>query len=174
MNDHLRIHRKFVIPLGIFSGLILGIIARAWMRWISTDPEFTWSGTFFIVLAFVIFGAVHSLVFFAREGGWSSGRVNLIRIASIFLSLPLFVAAGSAMFPTVLTGSLARWRTDWWIWLRWILAGCSVIIPIFIIRDIGNDFGWGIATFGRVLLFIAIYSVVISAIRSAVSPIARV
>lgn len=174
MNVHLRIHRKFVIPLGIFSGLMLGIIARAWMRWISTDLEFTWSGTFFIVLAFVFFGSVHSLVFFARERGWSRRKVNLIRIASIFFTLPLFAAAGSAMFPTVLTGSLARWRTDWWLWFRWLLAGCSVVIPIFIIRDIGNNFGWGIATVGRVLLFISIYFVVISATRSAVSPVARI
>lgn len=174
MTDYFRTHRKFIIPIGVMAGLTLGIIARAWMRWISTEPEFTWSGTFFIVLAFVFFGAVHSLVFFAREGGWPRGKVNLIRIAAIFLSLPLFSAAGSAMFPTVLTGSLARWRTDWWLWLRWLLAGCSVVIPIFIIRDIGNDFGWGIATFGRVLLFISIYSVVISATRSAVTPIAKI
>lgn len=174
MNDHLRIHRKFVIPLGIFTGLILGIIARAWMRWISTDPEFTWSGTFFIVLAFVFFGAVHSLVFFAREGGWSRGKLNLIRIASIFLSLPIFGAAGAQMLPTVLTGSLAFWRSDWWMWVRVLLGICSVVIPIFIIRDIGNDFGWGIATFGRALLFISIYSVVIVATRSAVTPVAKI
>lgn len=173
MIDQLRIDRKFVIPLGAFLGLILGIIARAWMRWISTDPEFSWAGSIFIVLAFTIFGAVHSLVFFAREGGWSKGKVNVIRIASIFFSLPLFVAAGSSMFPTVLAGSLACWRSDWWLWLRWILAACSVVFPIVIIRGFGNDFGWGVATFGRSLLFISIYSVVISATRSAMSPISR-
>jgi hypothetical protein len=174
MTDYLQTHRKLIIPSGVITGLILGIVARAWMRWISTDPEFTWAGTFFIVLAFTIYGAVHSLVFFVRQGGWSKRKVNLIRIGAIFLSLPLFGAAGAQMLPTVLTGSLARWRSDWWPWIRVLLGICSVVIPINVIRGIGNDFGWGIATLGRVLLFIAIYSVVIAATRSATSPLAKI
>lgn len=174
MTDYFRTHRKFVIPYGIMAGLALGIIARLWMRWISTDPEFTWTGTISIVLVFVIFGATHSFVFFAREGGWSRRKLNLIRLVAIFFTLPLFGAAGAQMLPTVLTGSLARWRTDWWKWVRVLLGICSVVIPIIIIRGIGDDFGWGLVTIGRALLFIAIYSVVIAATRSTVTPVARI
>lgn len=165
--------RRWIIPLGALAGLALGIIARLWMRWISTDPEFSWSGTIFIVLAFVIFGSVHSLSYFAKEGSWSLGRVRLIRAFTIAFSLPLFSAAGSAMLPTVITGSLAMWRTDWWRWLRILLGILSLIIPAITIRRFGDDFGWGIATLGRTLLFMLIYVIVIGATRATITPISR-
>ncbi|MDP1719434.1 MAG: hypothetical protein Q8L08_00300 [Candidatus Nanopelagicaceae bacterium] len=174
MTDYFRTHRKVIIPCGIIAGLILGIVARLWMRWISTDLEFTWTGTISIVLVFVIFGAIHSIVFFARVGHWPRRKLNLLRFVAIFFTLPLFGAAGAQMFPTVLAGSLASWRSDWWMWVRVLLGICSAVIPTIIIRGIGDDFGWEIATFGRVLLFIAVYSVVIVATRSAVAPIAKI
>ena len=165
--------RASTIPFGVLAGLILGIVARAWMRWISTDPEFTWTGTIFIVLAFVLFGTSHSVLFFAREGSWSKKRLNLIRGGAILCSLPMFSAAGSVMLPTVLTGSLALWRRDWWRWLRILLGISSLIIPATIVRGFGNDFGWGIATLGRTLLFILIYTTVIAATWAAVTPLTR-
>lgn len=174
MTDYFRTHQKIIIPFGIAAGLALGIVARLWMRWISADPEFTWAGTISIVLIFVIFGATHSFVFLARENGSSRRKLNLIRLVAIFFTLPLFGAAGAQMLPTVLAGSLARWRSDWWMWVRVLLGICSVVIPIIIIRGIGDDFGWGIATIGRALLFIAIYSAVIAATRSTVTPVAKI
>ena len=30
---------------GLVGGLLWGALARVWMRFISTDPEFTWDGT---------------------------------------------------------------------------------------------------------------------------------
>ena len=165
--------RGLVIPFGVLAGLLLGIVARAWMRWISTDPEFTWTGTIFILLAFVLFGTSHSVLFFAREGSWPKKRLNLMRGGAILFSLPMFSAAGSAMLPTVLTASLALWRKDWWRWLRGLLGIASLLIPATIVRGFGNDFGWGVATFGRTLLFILIYTAVIAATRAAVTPLAR-
>ena len=44
-----NLNPKLIIPLGVVAGFLLGIIARLWMRWISTDPEFTWSGSIYIV-----------------------------------------------------------------------------------------------------------------------------
>ena len=171
--DYLLSQRHLVIPLGAISGLVLGIVARLWMRWISTDPEFTWTGTIFIILAFVLFGTFHSLSFFAREGNWSRGRLKIIRAIAIIFSLPLFSAAGSSMLPTVLTGSLALWRIDWWRWLRIFLGIVSLIIPANLVRGFGNDFGWGIATGGRTLLFILIYAIVIGATRATVTPLSK-
>lgn len=171
--DYLPSRRHLIIPTGALAGLTLGIIARAWMRWISTDPEFSWSGTIFILIAFVLFGTVHSFSYFAREVLWSGSRLRLIRGIAILLSLPLFSAAGSSMLPTVLTGSLALWRTDWWRWLRILLGISCLIIPAIIIRDFGNDFGWGISTIGRILLFMLIYATVISATRATVTPLLK-
>ena len=37
---------------GLAGGLAWGVIPRLWMRFISTNPEFTWSGTLFIVIGF--------------------------------------------------------------------------------------------------------------------------
>lgn len=169
----LRSRGYLILPLGALAGLTLGIIARAWMRWISTDPEFSWGGTIFILIAFVLFGTVHSFSYFARKVLWSRGRLRLIRGFAILFSLPLFSAAGSSMLPTVLTASLALWRTDWWRWLRILLGISCLIIPAFIIRDFGNDFGWGVSTFGRTLLFMLIYAIVIGATRATVTPLSK-
>jgi hypothetical protein len=43
---------------GFLAGVIWGALARLWMRWTSTEPEFTWSGTLFIVAAFAVFGTM--------------------------------------------------------------------------------------------------------------------
>ncbi len=168
--DFFRSRRRLIIPLGIIAGLVLGIVARAWMRWISTDPEFTWVGSIFIVLAFVLFGTSHAVVYFAREGMWSKRKLNLIRSCALLFSLPMFSAAGSIMLPTVLTGSLALWRTEWWRWLRISLGVLSLVIPASIVRGFSEDFGWGISTLGRTLLFILIYAAIIAATRATVTP----
>ena len=55
----------FIIPLGFIGGLTLGVVARLWMRWIVTDPEFTWGGTIGILVGFTLFFTAHSTVFFA-------------------------------------------------------------------------------------------------------------
>jgi hypothetical protein len=50
-----NLSRVKVIAGYFLTGLVLGVIARFWMRWISTDPEFSLSGTIFIVGAFALF-----------------------------------------------------------------------------------------------------------------------
>ena len=171
--NYLLSRRHLIVSLGAIAGLALGIVARLWMRWISTEPEFTWTGTIFIILAFVLFGTFHSLSYYAHVSLWSRGRLKFIRVIALLFSLPLFSAAGSAMLPTVLTGSLALWRTDWWRWLRALLGILSLIVPANIVRGFGGDFGWGIATLGRILLFILIYGFVIVATRATVIPLLK-
>ena len=46
----------------------------------------------------------------------------------------------------------------------------GLIIPIKIARDIGSDFGWGITTAGRIILFVLIYYVVVVAARITAAP----
>ncbi len=163
-----NLNPKFTIPLGALAGFLIGIIARLWMHWISTDPEFSWSGSIFIVIALTLFFTVHSIVFFAVRKGWSSRSILFIRIGAIVFSLPIFGGAGSIMLPTVVAGSLAIWRKSLPKWLRILFGISSFVIPGSIVKDIGNDFGWGVATLGRVLLFIFIYGAVIAMTRSTV------
>ena len=56
-----------IIAFGLFGGFSLGVIARLWMRWITTDPEFTWSGTLGIVIGFTLFGTAHSLLYYFKR-----------------------------------------------------------------------------------------------------------
>ena len=55
------------LACGLFGGFALGAAARAWMRLISDTPEFTWSGTIFIVAGFTVFGLVQSTVAIGRR-----------------------------------------------------------------------------------------------------------
>ncbi len=157
-----RLPGRFVL-LGAVCGLALGVIARAWMRWISDDPEFSWAGTIFIVSAFTLFAAAHSVAAVARLRPARPGVIALARASAAVLSLGLFAGAGVIMLPTVLFGSLAVWRTG----VRWLVRA-SLVIPALpgvglVIVDVTDDHGWTVETIGRLLLFAGIYAVVIAA-----------
>ncbi len=164
-----NLNPSLIIPLGFIGGLTLGVIARLWMRWISTNPEFSWGGTIGIVVGFTIFCTAHSVVFFAVRKRWSRRSTMIARIAALPFSLLLFNAQGSIMLPTVVTGSLAVWRKSWSKWVRVVLGLASLAIPVDVANGIAEDFGWGIATIGRILLFILIYGVVIAITQPTVA-----
>ena len=93
-GSRLGVSQTMVVRL--FGGLVLGVLARAWMQFISEDPEFTWNGTRFIVSGFAVFGLTQSLVAVAR------GRVARRRTLTVvqgIATLPLFVAAGAGDVP---------------------------------------------------------------------------
>ena len=140
------------------------------MRWISTDPEFSWSGTIFIIGAFTIFTTTQATVFVLRRKTKNKRVTLIIRGGGILFSLPIFGAAGAIMFPTVALVSIALWQKKLDKKVRIALCFIGSIIPILQITDFISDFGWTIATLGRILLFIAIYGVVIILIKSTVSP----
>ncbi len=165
-----RIRPALIVPCGALVGIVLGVIARAWMRWISTDPEFSWNGTIGILIGFVVFFTLHATVLFGRRKGWSRRWLTVTRVVAAILSLGIFSAAGAAMLPTVLTASLGLARTDWPRFVRRVLIVLSLVIPFFLVRDIGSDFGWNPITAGRVLLFVLIYHVIISVARITVAP----
>jgi len=159
----------FIIPLGFIGGLTLGVIARLWMRWISTDPEFSWGGTIGIVVAFTLFCTAHSTVIFAVRKGWSRRSMMIARIGAVIFSVPLFGAAGASMFPTVVTAAPAVWRKTWPKWVRVVLGLVSLVIPFQLAKGFVHDFGWSIATIGRIFLFVLIYGVVIAITQSTVA-----
>ena len=159
-----------VVLAALVKGLVVGVVARAWMRWISTDPEFSWSGSIFIVMAFMIFMVNHSIVKLLRQRFKGRRSVLIIRTGGVIFSLPIFTAAGGMMFPTVALASVATWNPALGKRTRGVLFLLALVIPIRISIDIISDFGWSFATIGRILLFVSIYSVVIFATKPAVSP----
>ena len=165
-----QIKPYLIIPCGFLGGLMLGVIARLWMRWISTDPEFTWEGTIAIVVGFTVFFTVHATVFLGIRKAWSRRWLTVARVGAVIFSALLFNAQGALMMPTVLTTSLATGRTDWPRPVRLVLFMLGLIPAGIIARDIGSDFGWGITTAGRIVLFILIYCVVVAAARITAAP----
>jgi hypothetical protein len=146
--------RWSIVPVGAAAGAALGVIARGWMRWISVDPEFTWAGTIGIVAAFTLFAAGQATAALARTGSARPGVVAASRCAAAMLSLGLFGAAGAVMFPTVLFGSLAVWRTGANRWLR--VAGAALAMPMvaLAILAIADDHGWGVEALGMMVLLL--------------------
>ena len=165
---------RLLIPIGFFGGLLLGVIARLWMRWISTTPEFSWGGTLGIVIGFGIFGMAQAGVHIYVSKRHSKLRTNLLRSIGVIFSLQLFMAAGAIMFPTVLTGALSAWRREWAGWLRLALLGISITFAALIIKaEILDEFGLDIVTVGRILLMIGIYACIIRALKATVSKSVR-
>ena len=162
-----KINAKAIL-VGIFSGLVLGVLARLWMRWISTDREFSWSGTIFIVSSFTIAIAIQPIVSLLRRRFNGKRAKTLLRIGGVIFSLPIFVGMGAIMLPTVALAGIALWSTKLSKRFRGILFVLSLIVPIFISRNIISDSGWTIATLGRILLFILIYNAVIVLLRPTI------
>ena len=163
-------HLYLIIPAGLIGGLLGGIIARSWMRWISTAPEFSWSGTLGIITIFTLFGAAQSTVYVVRCKPRRRWLPVLVRSLGVIFTLPLFAAAGSIMLPTVLTISLAQWRNNWKIWIRVPLSLIGLTAwGMAIYLEIIKNFGWSIATLGRILLMGIIYSGIIYALKPTIS-----
>jgi len=97
------------VVAGAIIGLVWGGILRVWMRFISTSPEFSWSGTGFILGACVIVGATLGLARKRRD----AGGVGWWRLS--ILTLMLLGAGGSVMWPSVVLGGAAigRPRPGW-------------------------------------------------------------
>lgn len=167
----LATRRGWKILLGaIFSGIALGITARLWMRWISTEPEFSWSGSIFIVMAFTIFTTTQAFVYVLRRRVKSKRLTTVVRIGGAIFSLSIFFGAGALMFPTVFLASIGLWQKGLDRRIRFFLLAVSLLFPTRQIMDFGADFGWNLATLGKSLLFILIYSIVTLLLKPIVTP----
>jgi hypothetical protein len=89
--------------LGFALGTAWGVLARVWMRLISTDPEFSWVGTLSIVVLSAVLGAGVGVVRVARRTGRTSWW-----LVSVVPGLLLFMSPGMLLAPSFLLGGLAR------------------------------------------------------------------
>jgi hypothetical protein len=166
-----RFRSLWAVPAGTVLGLALGVVARLWMRLISDDPEFSWSGTLFIVIAFGVFGTGQGLAWAARHVGWRRPGVTAARVLAVVLALPIFAGAGAIMLPTVYLGSLACWRADWSRRVRAVVGAFALPAAGLVVVGIVDKLGWSVRSVTGVVAFAAVYGVVIAALQPAVAPL---
>jgi hypothetical protein len=140
------------------------------MRLITDDPEFSWSGTIFIVLAFTVAGAGHGVAWAVRRAGVRRRWSTTARVAAGVLTLPIFAGAGGMMLPTVFGASVAGARTDWPRAARVAAALVAIPVPVIIGADlVDNGITPGVLL--GALLMVATYGVVVRSSYAIVAPI---
>lgn len=159
--------------VGTLGALALGITARLWMRLIAPEPNFTWSGTIFIVAGFTVFGLAQSVAALARRRRWHRWPMRLARVSGVVGMLPLFMAAGGLMMPTVVGGGLAAWRTDWHPAVRSAVALLAISDVVLVSRGIASDFGLSARTCSGIAAMVLVYAVIVWATRATLAPAVR-
>jgi hypothetical protein len=154
---------------GVLGGCLLGVAARAWMRLISTNPEFTWSGTIFIVGGFTVFGFTQAVVAVVRARAGRRWPVAVARVVGTIGMMPLFMAAGAIMLPTVLGAGLAWTRTSWRPITRTVCClialGPVLFVTVQLFGELGLSWRWVVG----VVLMLAIYATIIWAARGTMT-----
>jgi hypothetical protein len=156
--------RPRVVPtllFGLLGGSVLGVVARAWMRLISVDPEFSWNGTMFIIIGFTFFGAAQAVCAVVTRRSSRRWLVRLGRAVGIVGLLPLFVAAGSVMAPTVIAGGMAASRHGWPLVARAVCLVVAAVPVVFVTSDLVDAFGWSVHALAGVAGLLAIYATII-------------
>jgi len=128
--------------IGLVVGIILGAVARGWMRLISDDPEFSWDGTLFIIGSFTVWGFAQGFVIGVRRITSRRWVVSLVRAFGIVGMMPIFSGAGAIMAPTVIFGGLALHRSEWKSVIRVLLCIVAAVPVIFAAIQIHGDLGW--------------------------------
>ncbi len=153
------------LAVGLLGGFALGVIARAWMRLISEDPRFTWNGTIPIVAGFTFFGLTQSIVAVARRRTTRWWKLTGARAIGAVGMIPLFLANGALMFPTVIGCGLASARPEWPKVGRRLCLVVAALPVLFVGTDLLGSFGWSLHTLAGFVMMLAVYATVIWATR---------
>jgi hypothetical protein len=159
-----------ILALGPLAGAALGVAARAWMRLISDDPEFSWSGTIFIIGGFTLFGIGQSIATATRRRARRRWTLTIARVVGAVTMMPLFVAAGSVMMPTVVGGGLGWTRTNWNRIVRCVCLAVALLPVLFVTKDLIGSFGWSLHALAGVIGMLAIYGTIIAAAKATFAP----
>ena len=121
------------LPLFAGGGVAWGMAARGWMRLLSTDPEFSWSGTMVIVMVATLAWTGGGIVAASRN---RSARIRVAgRVVGSVLCLLLGLGQGMLLLPTALFGGLSLARTRW-SRVRRLLLGALAALPVLALMTI--------------------------------------
>ena len=158
------------LVLGLLGGTLWGVVARVWMRFISTDHEFTWNGTLGIVGIFAVFGLGQTVAALARRSARTRRRQLLARVFAVIVTLPMGLAAGGQMLPFLLLAAVALGRVDVHRFLRLALCALAAVTPLFVLRQLLEDLAVWRAVMGWVLMFL-IYAPLVWSLARSLAPI---
>jgi hypothetical protein len=96
-----------VIVTGAMAGTVWGVAARIWMRVISTHPEFSWSGTLFILLLATVSGSLVGSAVVARRWTGGPGRRGLASVLSVASIVPIGIGPGAILLPGIVFGAFS-------------------------------------------------------------------
>lgn len=113
---------------GAGLGFVWGIVARIWMRLISTNPEFSISGTAAILVITTVFGACTGFAFAARRRGWRRWGHYLPRSLVVAFFIPFGMAGGLPLMLTVLLATLGV--TQRAVVGLWVLAVLAILVVV--------------------------------------------
>lgn len=150
-----------LVPTFVTLGLLLGVVARGWMRFISAEPEFTVSGTLGIVLGFAFFAGMQSVAAIAAARPWRDWPRRGARCLGVVGLLPLFVAAGALMAPAVVLSGLAVWHPTWPRALRWALGLLALANVVAVSLTITASFGVSLRSLLGVAGLVGIYACIV-------------
>jgi hypothetical protein len=146
-----------VLLVALFAGLSWGVFARVWMRFISTDSEFSWAGSLIVVGAFACAVVGQAGVYLARRSERQAIWFVGLRVVALITLLPLGGAAGAFAFPLLLLVPLAAVRTGWPWWIRGVLGALALVVAGFIAALFFGDLGL-LRGFIGTLWFLVIYA----------------
>lgn len=155
---------------GAALGVLWGIVARGWMRFISAEHEFSWEGTLAIVLIFAIFGLGQTVAAIVRRS--THGRRTQLagRIVAIATTLPMGMAAGAMMLPSTVVGAVALGRTSMAPRWRAVLALVAAGLTLIVLRQLLDDLDLWRALVGWALMFV-VYLPLVWALARSLRPV---
>jgi len=164
-----RLHWALVLLAGLVGGLLFGVNARLWMRFIAIRSEFTWSGTLIIVIGFGIVGFAQSAVYLGRRRAMGRPALTVLRVIGCVLLLPLAFGAGAVAFPTIVLVPLALTQRNWPLWFRWTIGAVAVVPMVVVTKSIFDDLSVGRGAIGAIW-FLSIYAILTWAARFSLEP----
>ena len=118
--------------VGTALGAAWGVLARVWMRLVSTEPEFSWTGTVFIVLLATVFGLCVGFAVETRRQGRSAWW-----LVSAVPALLLFAGQGALFLPgSLVAGVLLARRSVVARRVAWLAV---FVVPVLLWRDLRLD-----------------------------------
>ena len=152
-----------VLAASFAAGTGLGVVARVWMRFITTHEEFSWSGTLLIVVGFGVAFAGQAGVYLARRNRTSRRAFIGLRVLAIVTLLPLSFGAGAFGFPVIVLAPLGVIRSGWNRWLRILLGVLALLAVVGVAATLFSDLDLIRAAVGSVW-FAVIYAMLVWAV----------